>query len=143
MRIRLLTRFFLLWAALAPGWLACQTPSSKMNDPEIITRYEALLSQEDKAVTLRATFIKYNALPQFGEANADYRPGILLEGDTIPSLFLHELPEGFDLNGLNGKKIKVRGIFSLEERPIEGDPPFASKRSGSWLYEVTDLEILE
>jgi hypothetical protein len=114
-----------------------------MSENTAITRYDSLLGHEGATVLVAGTFVKHNAMPQFGESNAVYRAGILMEGDSVPRLFLFEempLPE---MGRLNGKKVTVSGVFAKEQRLGPDDPPYTSRMSGSWLYEVKGLTVSE
>jgi hypothetical protein len=136
---KIFIRLIPLLLVLSPAGLACQNHNSKMPESKIITNFEDLLSYEGEMVTIHGIFVHYNAIPHFGKANGDFRAGILMEGDSLPRLFLFDPPESFDPKDADGEPVEVRGVFYQEERPIEGDPPYASKRSGSWLYDVKEV----
>lgn len=139
-------RFLLLQCILlfiAAACLACQKPNSQMPEVTAITRYDSLLSHEGDTVQVIGTFIKHNAMPQFGESNAVFRPGILMEGDSLPKLFLFREMGLAEMDSLDGKKVMVSGVFAREQRLGPDDPPHAARMSGSWLYEVEGLVAVE
>jgi hypothetical protein len=132
----------LCWLVL-PLLSACQQNPSMINSNEYITRYEDLIATEGDTVHIKGTFNKYNIMPQFGPTNAYFISGILLEGDTIPRLFLHKKVEAQQMDSLDGQVVILTGVFSKEQRLEPGDPPHASRMTGSWLYDVDGPYLME
>jgi hypothetical protein len=126
-----------------PFWMACPHSSAAVPMNDFITRYDSLLGHDGDTVQIQGIFVKYNAMPQFGPGNAYYLPGILLENDSVPKLYLAQEMSEREMDTLDGKQVTCTGVFSKEERLHPGDPPWASRRTGSWLYDLADLTVLE
>ena len=78
--------FRLFFMLSLPIWCACRQPDTTMPPKTPITEYKALLSHDGDQVYIKGTFIKYNAMPQFGEVNAVYRPRMTAAKDMPAKL---------------------------------------------------------
>jgi hypothetical protein len=101
------------------------------------------LPHQDDTVQVTGIYLKYNAVPGPDGSNPVYRAGILMEGDSLPKVFLFDETVAGARASLNGKRITLSGVFAKEQRLLPGDPPYASRMNGSWLYDVADLKVLE
>jgi hypothetical protein len=125
-----------------PFWMACSKTTATAPMIDCITHYDSLLLHEGDTVQIQGTFFKYNGMPQFGAQNANYIPSIFLADDSTPRLFIHGEMEPGRMDSLDGKQVTMQGVFYTEEQLLSGDPPWASRRTGSWLYEVSDLQVV-
>jgi hypothetical protein len=114
-----------------------------MPHSNLITTYDSLLDKEGDTVHVMGTFNKYNALPNFGPTNAVYRPGILLQGDSVPKLFLFNQMTPAEMDKFDGKRVTVTGVFARVQRSAPGDPEEVNLMSGSWLYDVQGPNLKE
>jgi hypothetical protein len=110
-----------------------------MSHQKIITKYENLLIHDGKKVCITGKFLKYNPMPEMRSDYTLFLSGILMEGDSIPHLFLEQSKSEREQNKLNGKNVVVTGIFHLKQPTMDSDPEYVAKIVGSWIYNINSI----
>jgi len=123
---------------------SCKNKSDIMSQEKIITKYDTLLKFEGKEVNVCGTYVKYNHLPHLTRSDIEYLSGLLLDGDSVPKLFIEGPRSVEEQDNLNGKKVQLSGIFYTVQPLEEGENPLYTARiKGSWIYNVSAIKLVE
>ena len=116
---------------------SCQSTSDMQQESlPLITQSADLPQQDSVPVRLKGQYVKFNPLPNLKSSNPPWRAGLVFSDETEPNLFLElPRPDG-EMEALNGKEVTLSGIFYTEQPLNPDDPPFASRLSGKWIYQV-------
>ena len=108
--------------------------------PVAITAFEQLASSDGKPVTVVGTYRLHDPVPQLKRDPPFYLSAIVLDGDPRPRLFLQQPRPDGEQQKLADKRVQVIGVFHRTQPRPPGDPPYSATFSGSWLYDITQLE---
>lgn len=113
----------------------------KSTSENVIVRLSDLPDMDGQVVMVKGNYVKYDPLPEFKHDDKPILAGILLEGDQRPRLFLEQPRPGNELNELNGKNVIVKGNFHVIQPVGEGAEEHAARLAGSWLYDISVLDV--
>lgn len=119
----------------SPGPSAMKAPEAVM-----ITAFAQLPASDGEKVTVAGTYYLYDPVPHLKRNPPFYLSAILFEGETRPRLFLQQPRPADEQAQMNGRAVRVTGIFHRTQPRHPNDPPHSATFSGSWLYDITALE---
>jgi hypothetical protein len=125
---------------LSIAYLAMACSNKKV---AVITHYKDLIPLDQQEVTISGIYIQYDPVPHVKRDTIDYLSGILLEGDTVPRVFLEKPRPLYELKNFNGKKVVVSGRYFKTMPLAKGDPPYTARYQGGWIHEINKIEPIE
>jgi hypothetical protein len=138
-RIFISTFLFILTAYCGT---ACKNIRQDNKNDKVITVYNKLLPFDGKQVIISGVYIKHNPVPKIKRDNIEFLSGILMEGDTIPKLFL-ELPRPeHEQDNFNGMKVVVAGTYYSSMPQASEDQAYMAKYRGGWIYQISEIKLL-
>ncbi len=108
-----------------------------------INSFVELKGVDNKPVIIKGKYITYNPMPNLKFENPLILSGILLEGDSVPRIFLEQPRTQEEQNIYNDKSILIKGVFHLTQPTKEGDPSYSVKLTGSWIYDIEYIQLCE